>query len=135
MMQKICVEANIEKIRMVTDQLNEIMDKEGLSEEVKAVVDIAIDEIMSNIIFYSGSKDIEIEYMVSEEDVVLSFKDNGICYNPLDTEQPDIEASATERKIGGLGIFMVKELMDEVAYQYEDGRNILRIKKCVNGTR
>ena len=50
-------------------------------------------------------------------------------YDPLKKEDPDITLSAEERAIGGLGIFMVKKTMDEISYEYKDGKNILRIKK------
>ena len=111
-MEKICVEAKIEQIEVVTDLINKSMKKADFSEETQAVVNIAIDEIMSNIVFYSGSKVIEIEYTTSDTEVVISFADYGVLYNPLEAALPDIDASAEERKIGGLGIFLVKELMD-----------------------
>lgn len=132
-MEKICVEAKIEQIKCVTDLINESMEKEDFSKETQAVVNIAIDEIMSNIVFYSGSEVIEIEYLTSDTEVVISFADYGVSYNPLEAAMPDTDASAEERKIGGLGIFLVKELMDEVTYQNQNGRNILKIKKCISG--
>ena len=55
--------------------------------------------------------------------------DHGIPYDPLAKEDPDVTLSAEERQIGGLGIFMVKQTMDDVSYEYKDGRNILRLKK------
>ena len=61
--------------------------------------------------------------------VSISFADNGVPYDPLKKEDPDIGLSADEREIGGLGIFMVKKSMDDISYQYKDGSNILTIKK------
>ena len=130
-MEKICVEAKIEQISIVTEQIDQKMEQAGFSEKKKALIAIAIDEIMSNIIYYSGSKIIEIEYAVSNTEVVISFADNGIFYNPLEAIAPDVTIPAAERKIGGLGIYMVKELMDEITYQNKNGKNILQIrKKC-----
>ena len=63
--------------------------------------------------------------------VVISFIDNGIPYDPLAKEDPDITLPAEERAIGGLGIFMVKETMDDISYEYKDGQNILTIKKNI----
>ena len=58
--------------------------------------------------------------------------DNGKQYDPLAKEDPDVTLSAKERKKGGLGIFMVKNTMDDVTYEYKDGKNILTIKKNLN---
>lgn len=57
--------------------------------------------------------------------------DNGKPYNPLEKEDPDVTLSAEERGIGGLGIFMVKKSMDSLDYEYQDGKNILTIKKSL----
>ena len=57
----------------------------------------------------------------------LIFRDNGKPYNPLNAEEPDVTASAEERSIGGLGIFMVRKMMDNVEYMYKDGQNILTL--------
>jgi anti-sigma regulatory factor (Ser/Thr protein kinase) len=55
--------------------------------------------------------------------------DNGVPYDPLANEDPDITLSADERGIGGLGIYIVKKSMDEITYEYKDGKNILKIRK------
>ena len=61
--------------------------------------------------------------------VIIRFIDGGKPYDPLKREDPDITLSAEERKIGGLGIYMVKQSMDEIYYEYRDGKNILTIIK------
>jgi anti-sigma regulatory factor (Ser/Thr protein kinase) len=61
--------------------------------------------------------------------VTITFVDHGIPYDPLAKEDPDLSLSAEDREIGGLGIFMTKKLMDDVSYDYIDGRNILTLKK------
>lgn len=90
---------------------------------------IAIDEIYSNIRFYSGATKASVECMVSNNTVQLNFLDNGRPYNPLETKDPDITLSAEERKLGGLGIFMVKKTMDSVVYEYLSGFNKLSLRK------
>ena len=62
---------------------------------------------------------------------MITFIDNGVPYAPLAKADPDITLSVEERGIGGLGIYMVKKTMDDVSYEYKDGRNILRIKKNI----
>ena len=66
---------------------------------------------------------------LGENAVTVRFADNGRPYDPTQKEDPDVTLSAEERGIGGLGIFMVKQMMDEVAYSYQDGRNILTLEK------
>ncbi len=61
--------------------------------------------------------------------LTLSFADSGMEYNPLEKEDPDITLSAEEREIGGLGVFMVKQIMDEVTYRRTDGKNVLEMAK------
>ena len=68
----------------------------------------------------------------SEDDpraAVLTFIDQGTPYDPLANKDPDITLSAEERDIGGLGILVVKKTMDDIRYEYSDGKNILRIRK------
>ena len=63
--------------------------------------------------------------------VRISFIDHGISYDPLARDDPDVTLSAEEREIGGLGIYMVKKIMDNISYEYKDGQNILRILKKI----
>ncbi|MCL2698985.1 MAG: ATP-binding protein, partial [Defluviitaleaceae bacterium] len=64
-------------------------------------------------------------------EVVIEFEDKGAEYNPLEKEDPDIEAGVDERPIGGLGIYMVKNMMDAVDYRREGNKNIMTIKKII----
>ena len=63
--------------------------------------------------------------------VTITFVDHGVPYDPLAKEDPDVSLSAEERNVGGLGIFLTKQVMDEVSYEYKHGQNILRIRKKV----
>ena len=99
-------------------------------------IDIAIDELFSNIAHYAyhpgvGPATVRVEVVEDPMAVVITFIDEGVPYDPLSTEDPDTSLSAEERQIGGLGIYMVKKSMDEVVYEYKEGRNILRIKKNI----
>ncbi|MBP7175551.1 MAG: SpoIIE family protein phosphatase [Thermoclostridium sp.] len=94
-----------------------------------AKMNIAVDEIYSNIIRYSGAEKAAIECAVSEGRIVLVFTDNGRPYDPTEKPDPNTSLSAEERDVGGLGIFMVKKTMDSVTYEYRDGLNILTLTK------
>ena len=64
--------------------------------------------------------------------VTLTFIDQGVPYDPLKREEPDVTLPAEKRGIGGLGIFLTKKTMDDVSYEYRDGQNILTLKKKIH---
>ena len=74
---------------------------------------------------------IEAEITDEPHRAVITFTDGGIPFNPLQKEDPDVTLSAEERKIGGLGIYMTKKSMDNVRYEYRDGKNILTLVKNI----
>jgi anti-sigma regulatory factor (Ser/Thr protein kinase) len=86
-----------------------------------------------NIANYAYAKDgqTEISLAVNDGVIIITFKDSGVPYNPLEKPDPDTEQSADERQIGGLGIFMVKRIMDSVSYQHDGKHNILTLTKRV----
>jgi anti-sigma regulatory factor (Ser/Thr protein kinase) len=97
-------------------------------------IDVAVDELFGNIARYAypegaGRATVRIEPDPERQEVSITFLDRGIPYDPLQKEDPDVTLSAEERKIGGLGIYIVKKSMDAVSYRYEDGQNILCILK------
>ena len=109
---------------------------EGTSCNMKTQMQIcvAVEEIFVNIANYAYAPDkgrvkIELEITDDPETAVITFTDSGVPYDPLAKEDPDVTLSAEERKIGGLGIYMVKQSVDDIAYEYKDGQNILTLKK------
>ena len=131
-MKELTVDATLENIPAVTDFVNEQLDEHGCS--MKAQMQIAIDELFSNIARYAynpavGAATVRVELKEDPLCVVITFIDHGMPYDPLKREDPDVTLSAEERGIGGLGIYMVKKSMDGVAYEYKDGQNILKITK------
>ena len=90
---------------------------------------IAFDEIYSNIVKYSKAKHFELRLGVMKDMIYLVFTDDGVPYNPLESEVPDITAPKEDRQIGGLGLFMVKKTMDYIDYQYLDNKNRFMIGK------
>lgn len=133
-MKELNIAATIENIELVTEFVNEQLEALDCPMKAQVQIDIAIDELFSNIARYAynpgvGNATVRVE--VSEEPlaVVITFIDNGVPYDPIAKADPDTTLSAEEREIGGLGIYMVKKSMDEIAYEYKDGQNILAIKK------
>ena len=88
---------------------------------------IIFDEVFENILSYSKATVVDISYRVENKKLLLTFEDNGIKYNPTLSEAPDVTLSAEEREIGGLGIFMVKKMTENMEYSYENNKNILNL--------
>lgn len=135
--REITVEATLANLEKVTEFVNEQLEKIGCPPKAEMQIDIAIDELFSNISYYAynlevGMATISIEVIDEPMEVILTFSDNGTPYDPLNAEEPDVTLSAEERKVGGLGIYIVKKSMDEIAYEYKDGKNILKVKKKIN---
>ena len=133
---EITLPAIIENVEKVTAFVNAELEKINCPAKAKAEIDIAIDELFSNIANYAynpevGKATIKFEVQKNPMAVVITFMDNGIPYDPLKREDPNVTLSVEERQIGGLGIFMVKKSMDSIEYEYKDNHNILRIKKHI----
>lgn len=125
------VPAKIEQQEAVMAYVEDILEKADCPPKVKAILDVAIDEIFSNICFYSGSEYADITCQVSNGVAELVFADCGKAYDPTQKPDPDVTLSAEDRKIGGLGIYMVKKSMDEVRYERKDEKNILILRKRI----
>lgn len=115
---------------------------EGVRERLKdeTVLFLALDELYANVMMYAY-KNLQKKKMIyislEETDeasgIVLTVKDNGIPFNPLHKADPnDLDASAQDRKIGGLGIYIIKNTADETEYFYENGQNIMKLKYFYN---
>lgn len=132
MENKIKIRAVAENMSVVTDYLTECLEKKGIPEKHIYALNIAADEIFSNIAKYGfphEAGDVDILVDVGEEGVRMTFSDTGIPFDPLEIPDPDTTLSAAERDPGGLGIFMVKKLMDKTEYRYENGRNVMSVFK------
>lgn len=133
-MTELTVAATIENIETVTEFVDRQLEMHDCPMKAQMQIDIAIDELFSNIARYaytSGAGDVtvRVEFPDGPLAVIVTFIDSGIPYNPLERADPDTTLSAEEREIGGLGIYMVKKTMDEMTYQHKDGKNILSIRK------
>lgn len=125
--EKIKVIPNEKSFAAVQSFAEDLTKKLAVVPKVSNKVNIAFDEIYSNIVNYSNADIAEIKYEIVGGKLILTFSDNGTPYNPLETKEPDVTLSAEDRKIGGLGIFMVKKMTESMEYKYENERNILSI--------
>ena len=143
--------AVVENLSQVLESVDAQLDEEGCPIKTRMQVDVAVEELFVNIANYAyspeiGDADILIETMdtcpipeadregMSEKDLSgkwlrVTLSDAGKPFNPLKMDDPDVTLSAQERRIGGLGIFMVKKSMDHMYYEYKDGKNNISICK------
>ena len=135
-MRELTINATVENIEKVTAFVDEQLEALDCPMKAQMQIDVAIDELFSNIAYYAynpevGPATVRVEVTQDPLAVVVTFIDNGKQYDPLAKEDPDVTLSAEERDIGGLGIYIVKKSMDDISYEYKDGQNILRIKKNI----
>ena len=133
-MRELMLDATVENIMFVTEFVDEQLEQYGCSVKAQMQINIAIDELFGNIAHYAyqpeiGPVTVRVEVTKEPLAVIITFIDKGVPYDPLQTADPNIALSAEEREFGGLGIYMVKKSMDEVTYEYQEGKNILTIKK------
>ena len=107
-----------------------------MQERIKKQLMISCDEIFTNIASYAypdgnGSVAVAIEFVPETQCLRIIFSDSGIAFDPLEISEPDTKVALSERKIGGLGMFMVKKMIDSVEYCRQSGKNILTLTKCL----
>ena len=107
---------------------------DSLPFELNMRIRLCVEEVVENVVNYaydSGSGYMEVVTSLVGGVWRIVFEDAGVPFNPLDKEDPDITLSAEDRPIGGLGIFLCKQMMDRVEYRYEKGCNILTMEKKI----
>ena len=127
--RSIRVPPELASIPQVCAFLERTLEERGAPMKVITQVNIAADEIFSNIARYSGAAATQVDCEAADGRAVIRFMDDGAPYDPTAQEEPDITLSAEDREIGGLGIFMVKKSMDRLSYAYTAGQNVLTIEK------
>ena len=133
-MAQIIITAHIDCLSDVMEFVEGEMHGANIDKTKQTNIQIAVEEIFVNIAGYaylSGEGDVTVSISVDPEKISLEFSDCGEHYNPLAKEDPDISLSVEDREPGGLGIFMIKQLMDEIKYEHRDGHNILTVCKYI----
>jgi anti-sigma regulatory factor (Ser/Thr protein kinase) len=133
-MKEMTVAARLENIEVVTAFIDAFLEDADCPVKTQMQIDVAVDEVMSNIAHYAypdGEGMVTVSIEEKENTVQIFFRDSGIPYDPLTAKAPDLSLSAEDRPIGGLGIHMVKKMMDAVSYRYENGQNMLTLQKML----
>ncbi len=133
------IAAKTENLDQVLGFIDSFLEEQECDMKAMIQIDVAVEEMYVNIAHYAygveGGGDaeirVELDELYGKRAVRITFIDSGIYYDPLAKEDPDITLGAEERPIGGLGIFMVKKSMDDVAYERRDERNYFTMKKLI----
>ena len=125
---------NLDKVLAYVDEHLELID---CPMRKMMQIDVAVEELFVNIANYAygpegGTASIRVTTETDPKRVSVTLSDSGIPYNPLLKQDPDVTLPAEKRKIGGLGIYMVKQSMDDFTYEYSEGRNVTTITKILD---
>ena len=128
------LDAVIENVPRIVDWVEEQLEQYDCPPKVQMQINVSIDEVFTNIASYAyangiGQATVHLDVLQEPVRVQLTFMDSGVPFDPLAKKDPNVNLSIEERQIGGLGIFMVKKLMDDVQYEYRDGENVLTLRK------
>ena len=132
-MRELLIDAELDNLDTVLGFVTSELEATGCPMKQQTKIIIAVEEIFVNIARYAyapGIGGVAIRVAIGDE-ITIEFEDEGIPYNPLENEEPDITSGAEARKIGGLGVFMVRQIMDSVIYKREAGKNVLTISKQI----
>ena len=123
--------AEVSELQKVQSFVLQTLSDLHLDLKLQNQLNIVIEELFVNVASYAykNGGEIEIKVEAKNSEISITFIDSGMKFNPLEMDDPNIDAKAEERRIGGLGIFMVKNMMDDVQYKYEENKNILTIVK------
>ena len=122
--------ADLKNYKQFYNWLHDICKEWCINDDLKNKLDMCAEEIYANITFYAYPEKsglIEAILTKSEDKITFEFIDNGIAYNPIKKPDPNINLPPEERPLGGLGIYMVKEMADNLFYKREDNKNILTL--------
>ena len=135
MQKTLRIKNDIHELSMMNQFLEEAGEELGLSTAFMMSLNLVMEEAVSNIIFYAYKGDVEdavdISLVREGGELIVTWRDHGIAFAPTLRNDPHITLSAEDRPIGGLGIFLIKKIMDEVSYQRVDERNVFIMKKKI----
>jgi sigma-B regulation protein RsbU (phosphoserine phosphatase) len=133
MTKQLTLHNDVQQIELLAEYIDSIAEAAGIDPSLAMSLNLALEEAVTNVIMYAYPEgtDGTVDIITEANDGLLTFiiKDSGKAFDPTQKEDADVTLSAEERQIGGLGIFLVKQIMDTVNYQRIDGQNILTLTK------
>ena len=135
MRKEICIKNKVSELEKVAQFVEEIGEELGLNMELQMNLNLVMEEMVSNVIFYAypEGEDAEIELLAKSDGKELTFvlSDQGKEFDPTAKEDANPDINPADREIGGMGIFIVKNIMNKVTYQRLEGRNLLTMTKGI----
>lgn len=133
MTKKLTLHNDVQQISKLADFVDAIAEEASIDPSLAMSLNLALEEAVTNVVMYAypaGEEgDVDIVAELSDGTLLFTISDKGIPFDPTKKEDADITLGVEERQIGGLGIFLVRQLMDTVEYERKDGYNILTMKK------
>ena len=133
--KKFVIENQIGELTSLAEKIEKIAEEWEISPALAMNMNLVIEEALSNIIFYAftdkNKHEIKVSVSVDNDILTIKITDDGIPFNPLEQKQPDINLPAEERPVGGLGIFLMSQIMDEMQCCRKGNENILTLKKNI----
>ena len=124
---------DIQQIPQLADFVETIAEESGMGQALAMSLNLALEEAVTNVIVYAYPPDtdglVDIEAILHKDRVRFIISDSGRPFDPTQAAEPDLDAPLEERPIGGLGIHLVRSIMDDVSYERKDGRNVLYLLK------
>ena len=124
---------DLSELRKIHGAVDQLADRCDLSDEVKHDINLALEEVVANIIHYGYDDEdqhyIGVEIDGNDRQIVLTIEDEGIPFNPLEEEPPRMDAPLKERSVGGHGIHLARNVVDHMGYRREGNKNIVTLKK------
>lgn len=133
MEKQLTITNQLGQLELVATFVEEMCEEMGWGTELVFNLNLVLEEAMTNVIMYAhpegGEHDIVLEARHDDGLLSLTVKDDGIAFDPTEVPEADVTLSAEERPIGGLGIFLIRQIMDGVCYERIDGQNVLTMTK------
>ena len=130
---KLSIKNTLAEIAGVNSRFNEFAVQHALADTIRQKTNIALDELLNNTITYAFSEgdehEIEVLIRLTDHRLVITIMDEGRPFNPFAHENPDTQKSLQERELGGLGIHIVRKIMDDVSYERRMNRNVVKLVK------
>lgn len=135
-MLELTLPAVLESIPRAIGFIDQRLEEAGCGVKAQMQIDLAMDELLANIVHYAyapgtGDMTVRFEFLEESGQAAITLVDGGRPFDPLQQDDPDVTLSIEERPIGGLGIYLVRKTMDEMRYEFRDGRNVLTILKRI----
>jgi anti-sigma regulatory factor (Ser/Thr protein kinase) len=129
---KINLTKNISDLNMLVTKLEQFFEENNIS-SISMPMTLILEELFTNTITHGASDGrevfIEVNLGIDKDELIMTYKDNGMPFNVLDLPEPDLTTSIENREVGGLGVHYVKTLTDSVEYEYVEKQNVLKMKK------